>query len=118
MGDTSFRQWGEFTATIISDICKEVGTFQVHGAPYHPQSQGVVERFNQTLKIQVAKYMDECKTNRWLDYLPSATRLYNKNFHEGIKGFPYEVWSGQKIQTYDLPETSSKYKYKNNKKRI
>lgn len=52
----------EFTAEIIKNVCKEVGTRQVHGAPYHLQSQGVIERFNQTLKGQLAKYMDEQKT--------------------------------------------------------
>ena len=40
---------GEFRNKILGDICKEKGIKQIHGAPYHCQSQGLVERFNRTL---------------------------------------------------------------------
>lgn len=53
----------------MNQICKTLCVEIVHGRPYHPQSQGKDERFNQTLEIQLGKWMTENKTNRWIDVL-------------------------------------------------
>jgi transposase InsO family protein len=38
----------EFTNS-LSQVVEDLKTKQIHGRPYHPQSQGRVERFNKTL---------------------------------------------------------------------
>ncbi len=40
---------GEFRNHILEAICKQKGIKQISGAPYHSQSQGLVERFNRSL---------------------------------------------------------------------
>ncbi|CAG2206142.1 unnamed protein product [Mytilus edulis] len=40
----------EFSNSNLADVIDVFKTRQIHGRPYHPQSQGRVERFNRTLK--------------------------------------------------------------------
>ena len=39
----------------------------IHGRPRHPQSQGQVERVNQTVKRFIAKKLYGTNGNRWID---------------------------------------------------
>ena len=42
-------QGSNFTSTLLSEIYKLVGTRPIRTTPYHPQTDGLVERFNRTL---------------------------------------------------------------------
>ena len=49
---TFYRQCNnssEFKAK-VKQLCKELGIHMIRGRPYHPQTQGTVERANQTFK--------------------------------------------------------------------
>jgi transposase InsO family protein len=37
-----------FVSSIVKYLCAKVGTEKIETAPYHPQSDGCVERFNRT----------------------------------------------------------------------
>ena len=57
MPSTIQTDWGtNFTSKYFQEKMKEIGISHVTSAPYHPQSQGVVERFHQTLKTMIKKY--------------------------------------------------------------
>ena len=43
-------QGGEFNSKIIQHLTKTYGIKHITTSPYHPQANGMVERFNQTLK--------------------------------------------------------------------
>ena len=58
---------GEFTGEIIVELKKILGIETAHGRPYHPQTQGKVERFNQTLENELTKCLSEVKEKRWID---------------------------------------------------
>ena len=47
-----------------------------------------VERFNQTIKADIEKYLEENQTNRYIDMLPNLTQLYNNQRHSTIKMSP------------------------------
>lgn len=79
---------GEFTANIVGYFFQEIGVIHIRGSPYHPQSQGQVERFNRTLKSRLRKALDENNRN-WIDILNSILFQYNnlKNWDTKIKPF-------------------------------
>jgi transposase InsO family protein len=47
---------GEFVNEKVEKWCKDRKVKIKHGRPYHPQSQGQVERVNKTLKISLQKH--------------------------------------------------------------
>jgi len=80
----------------------------VHSHARHPQSQGKVERFNQTLGRHLTKMLwnevSEVQGYRWIDVLSSFVIAYNKAPHEAHKKSPYEAFFGFKMRgVYDTP---------------
>ena len=41
---------------------------------------GMIERFNRTIKLLIAKYSTAYKTNKWIDELPELLQNYNAIF--------------------------------------
>lgn len=58
----------------LQEVEQAMGLKYKFGSVYHPQSQGRVERMNQSLKTKLAKIMAETKTN-WVAALPVALML-------------------------------------------
>jgi hypothetical protein len=51
-------------------------------------AQGIVERFNGTLRRIINKYMTSEDTFNYIDALPDIINYYNNKYHKGIKGTP------------------------------
>ena len=85
-----------FTKIILKKTCNAFKIKLVHGRARHPQSQGKVERFNQTLGRHLTKIMwDEVsgvQGYRWIDVLPQFVIAYNKAPHQAQKKSPYEAF--------------------------
>ncbi|KAF7683920.1 Gag-Pro-Pol polyprotein, partial [Cucumispora dikerogammari] len=47
----------EFRSRIIEELLLDWKIEKVHKAPYKPQTQGQVERFNRTLKSRIRKFL-------------------------------------------------------------
>ena len=60
-------QGTQFTSTLWSNFCKELGIEQIFTTPYHPQSNGMVERFHRRLKAAL-RARDAAST--WVKDLP------------------------------------------------
>ena len=50
-----------------------------------------VERFNQTLKNILMRYMEERQTNTYIDALEELVQLYNTRYHSSVKMTPTEA---------------------------
>lgn len=84
----------EFTNSILNQFCHDNKILFIHGRPRHPQSQGQVERFNQTLTRYLQKHISdstdpECKN--WLQYLELVTFNYNNAVHTATQKQPFKV---------------------------
>ena len=74
--------------------------------PYHPQTNGLVERFNRTLCESLAKLKD--KTNEWDLYIAPALFAYRTSKHSITKIEPFFLVYGRnaKLPTDDLSVTN------------
>ena len=52
-------QGRNFESTVFSQMCQLLGVKKTRTTPLHPQSDGMVERFNRTLEAQLSKFVDQ-----------------------------------------------------------
>ena len=69
-------QAAEFTGQVISELCDLLGVTKIRTSPYHPQTNGAVERVHQTLRRMIAK-MDPDKRAQWPSHLGPILIAYN-----------------------------------------
>jgi hypothetical protein len=68
-------QGTHFVNEMLDSLCKRLGVQHKLSTAYHPQTNGLVERFNRTLCEMLAKYSNEWKQD-WDIFLPSALFAY------------------------------------------
>ena len=69
-------QVSEFTGQVISELCDLLGITKIRTLPYHPQTNGAVERVHQTLRRMIAK-MEPEKRVKWHSHLGPILIAYN-----------------------------------------
>ena len=69
----------EFANAMLEEECREWGVRIIHGRPYHPQSQGVVERVNGALQTAMKKIQaSNPQQTEWVLILARATVALNQ----------------------------------------
>ena len=69
-------QAAEFMGQVISELCDLLGITKIRMLPYHPQTNGAVERVHQTLRRMIAKMNPE-KRAKWPSHLGPILIAYN-----------------------------------------
>ena len=64
-------QGRNFEAVLFSEMCQLLGIHKTRTTPYHPQSDGLVERLNHTLLTMLSIRTHEDQ-ERWDEYLPEC----------------------------------------------
>lgn len=86
-----------FTSQLLQQVYQLLGIKGLKTTPYHPETDGPVERFNQTLVQMLRKFMNEVGTDwdQWLPYLMFAYR----EVPEASTGFsPFQLMYGHEEQ--------------------
>ena len=68
-------QGTQFESRLFSEVCKLFGIKKTRTTPYHPKSDGMVERFNKTLATMLSAYVDEHHKD-WDVHLPYVMMAY------------------------------------------
>ncbi|XP_060753834.1 protein NYNRIN-like [Neoarius graeffei] len=110
-----------FTSKVTQELCKDLKINWRFHIPYHPQSSGIVERANRTIKGKLRKAMQDAGTKNWVQVLPlvladmrmtAQVALDNLSPYELVMGLPFPVpWRRgmQVIGTGDLEVHLSEY---------
>ena len=69
----------------------------VRGSPRHCQSQGGVERVNQTVQKKLGNWMETNKSKKWSIGCKFVAWLYNTSYHNAVKNLPFVLVFGQQL---------------------
>jgi transposase InsO family protein len=83
-----------FVNKMLDSLCQELGVKHRLSTAYHPQTNGLVKRFNQTLCEALAKYANENK-NDWDMYLSSVLFAYRTKKHNTTRHEPFYLMYGR-----------------------
>ena len=82
-----------FLSILVQEICKVLGVKNINTSGYHPQIDGLVERFNSTVTDMIAKSCD-IKERDWNDQLPFLLFTYRVSAQESTKESPFFLTHG------------------------
>ena len=106
-------QGAQFESNLFQALCRILGIEKTRTTPYHPQSDGLVERFNRTLEDMLSK-VTETNHKNWDDCLPLVMMAYRSSIHETTGESPVRMMLGRDIQLpvhlmlgKGIPETQS-----------
>lgn len=87
-------QGRQYESEIIQTVCQRLNINKKRTSPYHPRGNGMVERFNRTLKGQLAKLIHD-NGGEWDHYLPAVVLSFNSTSHSSTGYSPYFLAHGR-----------------------
>jgi transposase InsO family protein len=102
-----------FVSAMVKHLCERIGTEKIETSAYHPQTDGMVERYNRTLCEDLAKYvMDE---ENWDQHVAMATFRFNCSVSSatgltpyyatfGVHAFEFDAGHGLELRLEEEPE--------------
>ena len=92
----------EFKSAITQSVASTHKIKWKFGSPYHPQTQGSVERFNDTILRKLRKISDFGKKS-WDIFVKQAETAYNNSFHRVIGCTPNEFFC-EKYKIFEIDQ--------------
>ena len=90
-------QGSNFCSQLLAELYRLLHVQPIRTSPYHPQTDGVVERFNKTLKSMLRKLV-EGEGKKWDMYLPYLLFAY-REVPQSSTGFsPFELLYGREVR--------------------
>jgi hypothetical protein len=91
-------QGTNFTGHVMKLAFYQLGITRYPTTAYHPQSDGLVERFNRTLKTTICKLASDFEDD-WDEQLDAALGCYRFAVNSSLQDSPYFVMTGQDART-------------------
>ncbi|KAJ1205101.1 hypothetical protein NDU88_000536, partial [Pleurodeles waltl] len=86
-----------FMSAYLKAMWKECGVTYKFTTPYHPQTNGLVERFNKTLKGMIMGFPEKLR-RRWDILLPCLLFAYREVPQKGVGFSPFELLFGHPVR--------------------
>ncbi|KAK3102478.1 hypothetical protein FSP39_011646 [Pinctada imbricata] len=87
----------QFTSSLMKEIGRLLSIKQLNTTPYHPACNGLVEKFNGTLK-QMLRRMSAERPKDWDRYLPALLFAYREAPQESLGFSPFELLYGRTVR--------------------
>ena len=99
-----------FRNKLVDGLCEKFEIKHKLSSPYHPQTNGLVERFNRTLCESLAKVSE--KENEWDKHIESVLFAYRTMKHNTTKKTPFFMVYGREailpIEDFEIGENFGK----------
>ena len=90
-------QGRNFESAVFTEMCALLGIEKTRTTPLHPQSDGMVERFNRTIEAQLSKFVDDHQSD-WDEYVPLLLMAYRTAVHETTGCTPAMMMFGRDLR--------------------
>lgn len=87
----------EFLSKVFKETCQLLKIKQTSTTPYHPQSNGSLERSHRTLGEYLRNFVNKDPQN-WDSYVPYAMFCHNSTVHTATNFQPYQLVYGHEIK--------------------
>lgn len=91
-------QGRQYESELFQETCKLLDIQKTHTTPYHPQSDGMVERFNRTLTTMLSAFVNEHHSD-WDVHLPYVMMAYRSSIQETTGMTPNMLMLGRETKT-------------------
>ena len=96
-------QGREFENGLMKSLCALLGCTKTRTAPYHPESDGMIERVNRTCLMMLSMFVNDRRDN-WHELLPFIMHAYRTSVHESTGYSPFRLMMGEECS---LPQDVS-----------
>ncbi|GFR64154.1 Gypsy retrotransposon integrase-like protein 1 [Elysia marginata] len=115
-------QGTQFMSDCMTEVCRLLGIKQKAMTPYHPRCNGLVERFNATLKTCLRRLCSE-QPRQWHRYIKPLLFDYREVPQESTHLSPFELLNGRTVRgpmhilrelwtkEIEEPEVKTSYEY-------
>lgn len=87
----------QFTSSLMNEVCRLISLRQLTTTPYHPICNGLVERFNGSLKTILKRICAE-NPRDWDKYLNAALFAYREVPQESLGFAPFDLIYGRSVR--------------------
>ena len=104
-------QGRQFESLLLAEVCRLLGIQKTRTTAYHPQSDGLVERWNRTLLHNLSTCVKD-HPESWEDYVRPICMAYNTSIHPTTGFTPFYLMFGRQAKLpvelmYGTPEPES-----------
>ena len=78
----------------MKSLCTLLGCTKTRTAPFHPESDGMIERFNRTCLMMLSMFVNDRRDN-WNELIPFVMHAYRMSVHESTGYSPFRLMMGE-----------------------
>ena len=86
-----------FLSSLVTEVCRLLNTKKVNATAYHPQTDGLVERFNNTLFEAISAYVCSNQDD-WDLYIPAILFAYRVSPSVSTGDSPFSLLYGREAR--------------------
>ena len=90
-------QGREFENGLMKSLCTLLRCTKTRTAPYHPESDGMIEHFNRTCLMMLSMFVNDRRDN-WNELLPFVMHAYRTSVHESTGYSPFRLMMGEWVR--------------------